>query len=203
MPGAVSAQDGPRERALNWYRWSRASLVLRHPALLPGHHGGTHAQRPSPSMPSSSACPWAAPVSCPGRPGDCHLAPELASREALLFMCIYRLFMCPLGLRQVRGSRKGWLQERLGWGGGGGLRPTAAPTLKDSSPFYRNSWAIRNIFTVLGLVKTPTEKGNCVLMAASTSRPLGAPHPSPLGGKSTPVFLKQLFVFHIESMLFT
>ena len=45
-------------------------------------------------------------------------------------MCIYWLFMCPWGLGQVRGSRKGWLQKRLE-GGGGGLR-RAAPTSKDT-----------------------------------------------------------------------
>lgn len=118
--GAVSA---PRRAARRPHstrcRWSRASWCYA-AGPAPRTPWGCPRLGPSPSMPSSFACPWAAPVSCPGRPSDCRLAPELASREALLFMCIYRLFMCPLGLGQVRGSRKGWLQERLGWGGGRG-----------------------------------------------------------------------------------
>lgn len=94
------------------------------------------------------------------------------------------------------------LQERLApekaGGGWWGPAPGSPHLERHSLPFHRNSWARRNIFTVLGLVKTPTEKGNCVLIAASTSRPLGAPHRSPLGGTSTPVFLKQLFIFHVS-----
>lgn len=94
------------------------------------------------------------------------------------------------------------LQERLAPEKAGGGRRGPAPGSphleRHSLPFHRNSRARRNIFAVLGLVKTPAEKGNCVLMAASTSRPLGTPHRSPLGGTSTPVFLKQLFIFHVN-----
>ena len=108
--GAVSA---PRRAARRPHstqcRWSRASWCYA-AGPAPGMPRGCPRLGPSPSMLSSSACLWAAPASCPGRPGECRLAPELASREALLFMCIYWLFMCPWGLGQVRASRKGWLQ---------------------------------------------------------------------------------------------
>lgn len=197
MPGLYQRQDGPRDSRTQLGAAGPEPPGATPPALLPGHHGGTHAWglhlpcRVHPRARGLHLCPaQVGPVTAawllnwpPGRPS---------------YLCVFIGYLCAPWV-SGRYEAPGRAGSRKGWGGegGGGLRP-AAPTLKDSSPFYRNSWAIRNIFTVLGLVKTPTEKGNCVLMAASTSRPLGAPHPSPLGGKSTPVFLKQLFVFHVN-----
>lgn len=115
---------------------------------------------PSPSTRSSSACPWAAPASCPGRHSDRrpwlswwhrggHGSPpqtgQLGSlrRGSLLFMSIYWLFICLLGFPgevprlRALGVRTG-TEEPRPWACGVTLR-RSGPSRDSVYPSCKNS----------------------------------------------------------------